>query len=167
MAYTKKELLDKTNAELRQMCKNLGITGMTKKRKDIIVDALLANQKADDKAKAAKASDTPQTVAPKTDATKAAGPMQSMAYQMQSTLTKPSAKVGDKHTTTILVSCGANSGSFPVADRTISEVKGFLSEALNIPSFPDAVVNGKKVDDKYVLSSNDTLEFLKPAGRKG
>jgi len=165
MDYTKKQLTEKTNAELRQMCKDLGITGMTKKRKEIIVDALMANQKADDKAKAAKASDTPQTVAPKKDTPKEK--LTSMAYQMQSTLTKPSAKQGDKHTTTIMVSCGANSGSFPVADRSVGEVKSFLTEALNIPSFPNAVVNGKTVEDKHILKSGDTLEFLKPAGRKG
>lgn len=164
---TKKELMDKTNAELRQMCANMGIVGMSKKRKDVIIDAILANDKADASAKAAKASDSgPATIAKK-EATKTVAPLTSMAYQMQSTLTKPSAKEGDKHTTTILVSCGANSGSFPVAGRSVGEVKGFLKEALNIPSFPDAVVNGKKVEDKYILSESDTLEFLKPAGRKG
>jgi len=164
---TKKELMDKTNAELRQMCKNLGIVGMTKKRKEIIVKALLANQKANTDAKAAKASDQPATIAkPKAKPAEQA-PLTSMAYQMQSTLSKPSAKVGDKCTTTLMVSCGANSGSFPVAGRKVGEVKGFLKEALNIPSFPDAVVNGKKVEDKYVLTEKDTLEFLKPAGRKG
>jgi len=163
---TKKELMDKTNAELRQMCKDLGIVGMTKKRKDIIVKALLDNDKANTDAKTAKESDAPATIA-KPKAAVAAAPISSMAYQMQSTLTKPGAKVGDKCTTTLMVSCGANSGSFPVAGRDVGEVKGFLKEALNIPSFPDAVVNGKKVEDKYVLTEKDTLEFLKPAGRKG
>jgi len=162
---TKKELMDKTNAELRQMCKNLGIVGMTKKRKDVIIDALLANDKANAAATAAKESDTATITKPKVTPTVA--PLTSMAYQMQSTLTKPGAKVGDKCTTTLLVSCGANSGSFPVAGRSVGEVKGFLKEALNIPSFPDAVVNGKKVEDSYILTETDTLEFLKPAGRKG
>jgi len=164
---TKKELMDKTNAELRQMCKDLGIVGMTKKRKDVIVKALLANDKSNTDAKAAKTSDTATIAKPVAATPVKQGPITNMAYQMQSSLTKPSAKVGDKCTTTLLVSCGANSGSFPVTGRNVGEVKGFLKEALNIPSFPDAVVNGKKVEDDYILTEKDTLEFLKPAGRKG
>ena len=74
---TKNELMNKTNAELRQICANMGIVGMSKKRKDVIIDAILANEKANTEAKALKSDSA--TIAPKSAATVAStGPLVSM-----------------------------------------------------------------------------------------
>jgi NifB/MoaA-like Fe-S oxidoreductase len=69
--------------------------------------------------------------------------------------------------TNIQVSCGANSGVFDVVGRTVGEVQDFLREALNIDSSATPLINSRPVGRDYVLRASDTLEFLKPAGRKG
>ena len=85
----------------------------------------------------------------------------------QSTITKPDAPFGSRATTTIHVSCGASSGNFPVAGKSVKEVGDFLREVLNVDRLSTGLVNGKEVDAEYVLNSGDNLEFLKPAGKKG
>ncbi len=93
--------------------------------------------------------------------------MKGVEFTAQSTLTKPEAPFGNKTTTTVHVSCGASSGNFPVAGRTVKEVGEFLREVLNVDSLSTGLVNGKDVDAGYVIKPGDNLEFLKPAGKKG
>ncbi len=145
------ELEAKTVDELRSICVRYGIVGMSKKRKDIIVDALLAYYKS------------------------SAGPVSKSGSQnldemrsvFHSKVTNPGAAAGNKTSTTILVSCGAAYGNFPVVGKTVGSVAEFLREVLNVDRMSQGVVNGKQVEDSYRLKEGDSLEFLKPAGRKG
>jgi molybdopterin converting factor small subunit len=145
------ELEAKTVDELRSICVRYGIVGMSKKRKDIIVDALLAYYKS------------------------SAGPVSKSGSQnldemrsvFHSKVTNPGAAAGNKTSTTILVSCGAAYGNFPVVGKTVGSVAEFLREVLNVDRMSQGVVNGKQVEDSYRLKEGDNLEFLKPAGRKG
>lgn len=144
------ELEVKTVDELRSMCSRFGIVGMSKKRKDIIIDALLAYYKKDAKAAPAGSQN-----------------LDEMRSVFHSKVTNPTGSAGSKTTTTILVSCGAAYGNFPVEGKTVGSVAEFLREVLNVDRMSRGVVNGKEVEDSYRLKSGDNLEFLKPAGRKG
>ena len=67
----------------------------------------------------------------------------------------------------IQVSSGASSNRFPVAGRSVQQVRTQLQEVLNIDSLSQAIVNGDVEDSNYILQSGDTLEFIKQAGKKG
>lgn len=57
-----------------------------------------------------------------------------------------------------------------VADRTIPEIRGKLTEILNITDEHKVVlVNGRKIKDpaSYKLAPGDEVEFVKPSGQKG
>lgn len=172
---TKATLSEKTVAELRAICKSRGITGMTKKRKDIIVQAILDNNKATKMVEKGgsivdnpkKSTPTGMTHSERMKQLKPEEPVTAAQFGMTSILTNPSAKVGDKTTTTITVSCGANSADFPVVGKTVGAVQTFLAEVLNVSSLAEGQVNGEKVESNYVLQTGDSLEFIKPAGRKG
>ena len=146
--FTRDELNGKTVAELRRMVVDSGLVGISKKRKDVLVDSLMSLQEPDD-----NVMDN--------------GNMRGVEFNATSIMTKPEAREGDKTTTTIHVSCGASSGNFPVVGRTVREVGEFLREVLNVDQMSTGLVNGKSVDADYVLAEDDNLEFLKPAGRKG
>jgi len=157
MAQYKRETLeDKTVRDLRQLVVKLGIPGFTKKPKSVIIDAIMAKHGVTGAA-ASIAADGPA----------AAKPLDGVEATFQSSVTKPSLKKGERLSTTLQVSCGASSGRFPVAGRTVAEVGDFLREVLNVDKLSTGLVNGKEVDGSYVLKSGDTLEFLKPAGKKG
>jgi len=169
--YTATELTDKTNAELRQICKSLNIPGMSKKRKDIIVSAILMRQ-------GGESASTPKEEGIKTTSIAPNNPyvasvaddkdkVMAATFTLNSVMTKPNAKVGDKTTTTIRVSCGASFGEFPVVGKTIAGVKNFLKEVLNISTMSSPLVNGKQVEETHVIVEGDEVEFLKPAGQKG
>jgi hypothetical protein len=160
----------KTVVELRGICKARGIAGMTKKRKDIIIKAILADNKANqaDTGKAATASSCVTKEAPvKSGATPVPGPVTAVSFGMKSILTKPNGRQGDKTTTTVQVSCGANTAEFPVIGKTVGAVQEFLKEVLNIDRIAEGQVNGKASVAGYILKEGDVLEFIKPAGRKG
>lgn len=148
---TREELTNKTVAELRQMCVHeLEIPGMTKKRKDVIIDVILKKTKT--KTKTITIQDPN---------------VESIEGTFSSQLTTPGAKFGNKATTTIRVSAGASSGDFPVVGKTVGAVSEFLREVLNVARMSRGIVNGNKVEDNYVLKAGDILEYLKPAGSKG
>lgn len=157
--YTRADLEGMNAKAMKKMAFNqLGLSGLSKKPKDEVINAILASQ------------DGGAAVAPKTKASKkakASGPIKGLQFTGSSVISNPSAPFGSKTTTTIHVSCGASSGSFPVQGKTVREVGEFLREVLNVDRLSTGLVNGKEVDAGYVLKSGDRLEFLKPAGRKG
>lgn len=68
----------------------------------------------------------------------------------------------------IKVLCGANEVEIDlVKGLTVGQVRKDQKDTLSIPDKADAVVNGAKVKDGYVLKAGDSLEFTKPAGKKG
>lgn len=144
--FTRDELEEKTVRELRWLCADYEIQGVSKKRKDVIIDMII-EKLGEDRA--------------------ATGRISAVEGFFTSQLTKPHEKPGNKTTTTIRVSCGASSGQFDVAGRKVGEVADFLREVLNVSKMASGVVNGEAVEDSYVLKPGDVLEFLKPAGKKG
>lgn len=155
--YTKLELYAmNVKKELKPMAVKMGLAGLSKKTKDVVISAILEAQEPKKASKAPSASIAP-----------AAAAMNAIEFCATAVLTKPSAKKGDKCTTTIRVSSGASSGNFPVAGRTVAAVGEFLREVLNIEKMSAGIVNGKSVDGTYTLKDGDDLEFLKPAGSKG
>jgi len=152
--YTYENLDQMTVPELRRLCVDkLKIPGMTKKRKDIIIDAILKLQPSSSPKEEA-------SIAPK-------GPLKELDFSGHSVMTKPNASFGHKTTTTIQVTCGASSGAFPVEGKSVAEVGEFLREVLNVDKLSTGLVNGKQVSGDYRLKSGDSLEYMKPAGRKG
>jgi hypothetical protein len=144
--YTRENLEEMTVKELRRLCVDvLQIPGLTKKRKEIIIDGIMLAQEE--------------------DATN--GAIQGVAFEGHSVMTKPDGAFGQKTTTTIRVSCGASSGAFPVVGKTVAEVGEFLREVLNVDKLSTGLVNGKEVPGDHELRVGDSLEFMKPAGRKG
>jgi hypothetical protein len=78
-------------------------------------------------------------------------------------------KKGNTKTTTVKVTCGASESRFNIAGQTISAVRRYLTEGLNIGSDVNALINGEapKGGETYVLQPGDNLEFVKQSGRKG
>jgi len=171
MSLTQAQLYDKTNPELRQICTNMGITGMGKARKDDIVSAIISEQRkmkrreANAKKKAAKAA--PKTVSKSIAASTDKDTVRAMQGSFTSVLQAPNARRGDKNTTTLRVSAGASSGEFPVVGKTVGAVSEFLREVLNVDALAQGIVNGQPVQPSYVLKEGDTLEYIKSAGSKG
>ena len=147
--YTKDSLEGKTVRELRAVCSHkMGISGMSKKRKDVLIGEILKRQEG-------VVKDEEASTVTKVEAT------------FTSSLTKPTAVFGNRASTTIRVSCGASSGDFSVVGKTVGGTMDLLKEVINVSRMSRPLVNGKQVDGDYKLQSGDILEFLKPAGRKG
>lgn len=148
--FNRTQLEGKTARELKRMCvEELNLPGLTKKTKDVVIDAIMA------------AYGTAGASISKTAA------VTGIEFSGISTMTKPGGSFGSRTTTTIHVSCGASSGNFPVVGRTVKQVGEFLREVLNVDRLSTGLINGKEADGDYVLKQGDNLEFLKPAGKKG
>ncbi len=153
-SFTREGLEAKTSKALKRMCiDELNIVGVSKKDKTTVINSIMAQY-------GGKTAAATITKAAKSKVT-------GIEFSGQSTLTKPSAPFGSRTTTTIHVSCGASSGNFPVGGKTVKDVGDFLREVLNVDRLSTGLVNGKEVGADYVLKNGDTLEFLKPAGKKG
>jgi len=143
----------KTVIELRELCKKYGIIGISKSRKDDILEAInqfygeIASQDSGC-CQAAKVSD--------------GGKVPYINATVSSFL-----KSDDTYQTLVSVSCGASSSNYPVVGKTVSFVKATYREILNIETDSKSVVNGEEVKDSYVLKSGDQLEFVRKAGEKG
>jgi len=160
MGTFKRETLEaKTVVELRDILRKKQIKGMMKKPKRQIINAIMDSQKG---AVPAAAVAKPSKASPKST-----GPVTKMSLTMDSELTKPGARFGNRTKTTVRVSCGASSGDFPVCGKSVGAVANFLREVLNVDKLAEGLVNGEKVSEDYVLREGDTLEYIKPAGRKG
>lgn len=149
--FTTEELENKTVAELRAIASGFGIVGMSKKRKDIIIDAIenyYDSMESD---------------------------MDDDEYAGEDTERLPYINAGvhsilgrdNTYQTLISVSCGAASSNYPVVGRTVGFVKATYREILNIDTDSMAIVNGKEATDSYILGSSDVLEFVRKAGNKG
>jgi len=172
MTETYETLNDMTVAQLRDIVRARKIVGYARKTKDLTIKAILAAGDGPSMTKPAvscvtKPGLTHTQKLAETAAAKPPTPVTAAQFKMSSVLTKPSAKVGDKTTTTIQVSCGANSADFPVEGKTVGAVQEFLKEVLNIDRLAEGQVAGASVETSYVLKAGDVLEFIKPAGSKG
>lgn len=149
--YTRQELEAMKVKPMKRMAfQELGISGVSKSTKDEVVSAILAHQ--DGKIQETYVSSKP---------------MGGLEAKLTSVMNKPDAKFGYKTATTIEVTCGANTGNFPVVGRRVGEVAEYLREVLNVTRMSTGLVNGKEKGNDYVLTKGDRLEFLKPTGKKG
>lgn len=146
--YTLEQLEEKTVIELREISKKLGITGVSKARKDDIIDEILSSydEKYEEPDDNNDSNEKPLYVN--------AG--------LHSVLQKD-----ETYKTLVSVSCGASSSNYPVVGKSVGYVKGIYREILNIDVSAIGVVNGKDIKDEYILKSGDILEFIRKAGSKG
>jgi len=138
-------LENKTNAELRQLCKDNGIVGMSKKPKNVLIDALLQNESEESNSciNISKSS-------------------KNNLITTEVTIDLKNSKVGS-----IKVYCGACSGNFPVVGKTILQARTIVQDGLNVSVEANPLVNGDVANENYVLKEKDILEFVRPSGRKG
>jgi hypothetical protein len=74
----------------------------------------------------------------------------------------------DVHANKVAVTYGAHTQSFNnLAGTTVGQVKKSLKDAFNMPEDVEAIVEGKQVNDDFVLEHGNSLEFYKTAGVKG
>jgi len=159
MSYKRETLEAKTSKDLKRMCAHrLGLPGMWKKTKSEVIDAIMG------KSANAPGKKTRRAAAIESDTS---APLTAIGGSFQSTITKPGEDFGFKTSTAVQVTCGANTGKFPVSGRKVTEVGELLREVFNVSKLSTGLVNGKAVDGDYVIKDGDVLEFLKPAGRKG
>lgn len=63
---------------------------------------------------------------------------------------------------------GANEGYFDnLEGKTVGYVRKSLREVYSIPGDAESLIDGKAVNDDFVLAGGQTVEFLKEAGVKG
>lgn len=62
---------------------------------------------------------------------------------------------------------GVYSQASPVAGKSIKEIREQFSKLWGIPSDATAYKGKDKLDEDYVIQSNDNLEFHRRAGEKG
>jgi len=152
--YTEEELMEKTVAELRELCKGYNIVGMSKARKDDIIETILAfydetEEYTEDDGNDDNCSDELNDKVP------------------YITANVHSILKNNTYHSLISVSCGAASSNYPVVGRTVGFVKATYREILNVETDAKGVVNGVIVNDSQVLKSGDILEFVRQAGSKG
>lgn len=151
----------KTCAELRELCKKYKIEGMSKARKDDIIEALdqFFNDQ-EDSYEADKPKDENKYVKEIRNTNNESIPVINAHVH--------SINKGDnKFDTFVSVSCGASSSNYPVVGKTVGYVKAIYKEILNISEDSNGIVNGDDSSDSYVLRSGDILEFVRKAGSKG
>lgn len=157
--YNENDLNEMTLITLRAMCVKAGITGMSKKRKEIVISALMATNSTKAKPVAKKENTACKTEAPT--------PKENNYEKQPDNLNVNLAKGYVNGTTKITISCGAASQDFPVVGKTVAQVTSILTDVLSIPVMPKMLVRGKEVTGSYVLVEGDSLEYVKAAGKKG
>ena len=68
---------------------------------------------------------------------------------------------------TIRIVHGANEGRYDLEGKSVGSVAKSLQQAFNIPHDAVALVNGQKTTFDYILSEDESVEFIKESGRKG
>jgi hypothetical protein len=150
--YDKSALEAKTVRELKEIATDLKLKFRSKEVKPNLIAAIISAQRSS--SRSGSASKPAANVA-------SSKPLSSVQATLESE------KEGGRYTNTILVSCGASTGNFPVVGKRISEVASFLKDALNISIDSQPLVNGNEVSESYILGNKDVLEFVAKAGRKG
>ena len=106
--YSFDELCEKTVTELRELCLKVGIAGMSKRRKDDIVEALEEYYaKVNKPVPSSCCKETPKKSSKVSSTT-----IVSMTAHLSGYLNPDSKTNDDKYITNVSVSCGAASGNF-------------------------------------------------------
>jgi hypothetical protein len=150
--YTEDQLLEKTVAELREMCKKFNIIGMSKAKKDELIEVLIAFY--DDQV------DSSYQTEPESES-------QEKVPYVNAHIHSFLGSTNDVYQSLITVSCGAANGNYPLVGKSVGFVKATYREIMNIDDTANAVVNGNEESESYVLKTGDTVEFIRKAGSKG
>lgn len=62
---------------------------------------------------------------------------------------------------------GANEGYFEIEGKNVGQVRKSLRDVFSIPSDAVALIDGKTVQDDFIMAAGQQLEFNKEAGTKG
>jgi len=156
--YTSSQLEEMTVIQLRNMCQDFGIAGMSKKRKDIIIENLMIKM---DK----PATSVSMTKAPSSSPSSSKDEVYNGIPTTVIITPDNSSRTG--YSGTVRVSCGASSSKYNVVGKSVGAVSEILRGVLNIPTGANGIVNGENVRDSIILKDGDVLEYLKVAGKKG
>lgn len=153
--YTKEQLEAKTVKELKKMCVDvLGIPGMTKKNKGIIINAILEHyNNSDDVKEVEKVEESTE--------------IPEINIFVKSHKRPFSNERGNNYSSTIYMTSGVVQGNYHVVGKTIKKALEVVGDILNADIKSTPIVNGNIVGMDYVLKEGDVCEFLKPAGKKG
>jgi len=150
--YSLTQLMEMNLVTLRAMCVKAGITGMSKKVKDVVVGALVNHYASQNNVEQSDKQTNNQTNA------------NAKVDNLNVNLAK---NYQNSQNTKITVSCGASSQDFPVVGKSIGYVTSILTDVLNIPVMAKILVNGSIVNSNYVLRDGDSVEYIKEGGKKG
>ena len=154
--YAEDQLQEKTVVELREMCRKFGIPGMSKERKDTIIDSILEFYQ-----------DQEVSVEPEEEDSYYSEPESEEKVPYVNAHVHSYLDKNEKYQSLITVSCGAASGNYPLVNKSVGFVKATYREILNIDDTSNAIINGVEKSESYVLKSGDTVEFIRKAGTKG
>lgn len=155
MTFTRRELSNKSKAELKDICDELGIYYRAKSTNDLLVNLILNNQELEE--------DNP--IDESLDSEPSSETSDSVSY-LNAGLAAVREEDGSV-SALIYVTCGASTGNFPIVGKSVAAAGELLREALNIDISSTPIVNGLRVSWDYVVEEGDSLEFTKPSGRKG
>ncbi len=62
---------------------------------------------------------------------------------------------------------GANEGYFEIEGKNVGQVRKSLRDVFSIPSDAVALIDGKTVNDDFIMEAGQQLEFNKETGTKG
>jgi hypothetical protein len=90
-------------------------------------------------------------------------PKKSVQSDVRADLAKKAAQTNTK----VRVVHGSNEQYFDLAGKDVAYVRKNLRDVFNIPKDAAVWVNGKAVEEDFVLQAGQSCEFLKSAGVKG
>jgi hypothetical protein len=157
--YSYADLENMTCTELREICADLGISGVSKTVKLDLIDVILDNQGEGhfeqdiDDSCSEECTESEKLISP-------------FNMSLTSLVRDENAPDGKKMTTLVRISSGSSSDYFNYVGKTISDIIGTCKEIFNIDVSATVLVNGDTVGLNYVLKAGDIVEFLKPSGEK-
>jgi len=140
--YTFDQLTSMTNNELRNICRNKGITNYSKKPKAWLVDAIMSAVSNDS---ASSATASIPNVPPKGE----------------------SSGVPENPPYVTCVHGTYRQDNVYMVGSQVSEVFASLKTRMNMPSTVKYHVNGTEVSGSYVCRPFDVVEFMRATGSKG
>ena len=147
---TKADLIEKTNAELRDICRSKGLTGYSKKTKSVLIEMILSNQKA------------PSS----TSSSSGSSDISIKGLEVKSTIDIDN---GTPKLISVEFSVGAEYRTWPVKPGTkLGELVKIVAPIMNIdPNIKSVIIDGKDVSLDFVLTNSTSMDVTKKTGSKG
>jgi hypothetical protein len=160
--YSYEDLELMTCTELRQICSDMGISGVSKTIKEDLINIILDNQDISEESEQ-EDSCCGECAEGTSEPEKLISPFN---MSLTSLVRDENAPDGKKMTTLVRISSGSSSDYFNFVGKSISDIIGTCKEIFNIDISATVLVNGDPVGLNYVLKAGDIVEFLKPSGEK-